>query len=211
MESRVSASSSSGAAVTEVDDRVRRPFKYASWFSRCFFLWATPLLAQGNKRPLATEDLWGLRDSECAADAGSRLTAAWEREVAAKGRQHASLLRAVISTWGPHYVTPIALSTVFLALGCVSSAVFMRSIVRWFEDQDGSTSYVVGLAFALTLCEMGKVRWFCVFKSGVLFCYRGLHVNGDELSRLACCGLTAQSIMLNQMWHNNLVGTSGVA
>ena len=128
--------------------------------SRFLFLWASPLFAKGNKVPLKTEDLWALRDSEEAVYNGKRLQVAWEREVALHGKQ-ASLVKAVFRTWLPLYLWPMGFSTLFLTLGCLSSALFMRRLVVWFETQEGSTNYAVALVVLLTACEMGKVRHTC--------------------------------------------------
>ena len=118
-------------ACSEDVDRVKRPFKYAGVCSRLFFLWATPLFKKGNSTPLKVDDLWWLRDSETAASASGRLSAAWQDEQRRAGSR-ASLVKAVIRTWLPHYVWPITLSAVYLALGCLSSSVFMRSLIKWY-------------------------------------------------------------------------------
>jgi hypothetical protein len=118
------------------------PFANAGIVSRLFFLWATPLFAKGNTSPLKAEDLWPPRVSETAADSSSRLRSAWQAQVAHRGAAAASLVRAVVRTWARHYVWPVLLSCVYLALGCLSSAVFLRSLLRWFESRgEGGIGY----------------------------------------------------------------------
>ncbi|KAF0713899.1 hypothetical protein As57867_004154, partial [Aphanomyces stellatus] len=51
------------------------PGRYASVFSQLFFSWATPLMAQGNQRPLDKDDLWPV-DDDLRCDAVSHTFAA---------------------------------------------------------------------------------------------------------------------------------------
>ncbi len=67
-------------------------------------------------------------------------------------------MRAVFRTWLPRYLLPMAMSMLFLALGCLSAALFMRGLVQWFETRDEGVGRAVMLVILLTLSEMGKVR-----------------------------------------------------
>jgi hypothetical protein len=97
------------------------------------------------------------RRSERAEFAGDKLIAAWQAEVAAHG-DAASLKRAFSKTWAMWYIPAVIWATGYMVFGCLSGAVFMRTIIRWFETHEHSTSYMLAMVAALVISEITKVR-----------------------------------------------------
>ncbi len=129
-----------------------------------------------------------------------------QAELTARGPK-ASLIRAVVRTWLPRYVLPMTLSMLFLTLGCLSAALFMRGLVQWFERRDEGVGRAVMLVILLTLSEMGKVRTLITrrHQAGSVAWCPPPSVCERHCRRLHGCPVV-QSVFLNQMWHCNLVG-----
>lgn len=92
---------------------------------------------------------------------GERLARAWAREVATAG-PNASLTAAFVSAWKFQYILPVTWAFLWILFGCTSSAVLMRTILVWFQDQGGhSPAFIVGIVIAMMGSEICKV-WHAI-------------------------------------------------
>lgn len=96
------------------------------------------------------------RRSERSEFAGDKLIAAWQGEIATHG-DNASLKRAFTKTWATWYIPAVIWATGYMVFGCLSGAVFMRTLIRWFETHEHSVSYMMGIVIALVVSEITKV------------------------------------------------------
>lgn len=152
------------------DEGRRGPETRASVFSRLTFAWISPLMALGFARPLEERDLPALSEGDCAADNAVRFGKRW-REERARGREGASLVRALWRAYGGYFARTGLLKLAQDA-AMFLGPMLLQYLIRFVADS-GAPLWQ-GLVFSAALLVSSTLQTFCVhayffrvFRSGL--------------------------------------------
>uniref|UniRef100_A0A3Q2DK98 ATP-binding cassette, sub-family C (CFTR/MRP), member 12 n=1 Tax=Cyprinodon variegatus TaxID=28743 RepID=A0A3Q2DK98_CYPVA len=132
------------------------PVDNASFLSFATFAWMTPMMWAIFKNRLDMSSL-SLSPFDVADTSGERLQRIWEEEVARKGLEKASLVKAVLRFQRTRFI--LAVFVGFLAFGSafVGPGIIVNKILNYIENPGKSTvTYGAGLAVALFCTEFFK-------------------------------------------------------
>ncbi|XP_038134547.1 multidrug resistance-associated protein 9 [Cyprinodon tularosa] len=132
------------------------PVDNASFLSFTTFAWMTPMMWAIFKNRLDMSSL-SLSPFDVADTSGERLQRIWEEEVARKGLEKASLVKAVLRFQRTRFI--LAVFVGFLAFGSafVGPGIIVNKILNYIENPGKSTvTYGAGLAVALFCTEFFK-------------------------------------------------------
>ncbi|XP_023713114.1 multidrug resistance-associated protein 5 isoform X5 [Cryptotermes secundus] len=132
----------------------------AGFLSFISFSWMSKYIYKAYRVGLTAEDIPEVSPLDSCDLNAQRLELLWQEEVSHKGPKRASFGSAV---WRFIRTRVIVSSIVFLlslALGFVSSTIFMRKLLEYAEDENGDVMMGVTWALCLTLAEFLRVILF---------------------------------------------------
>ncbi|OQR80612.1 ATP-binding Cassette (ABC) Superfamily, partial [Thraustotheca clavata] len=128
-----------GTAPLEEEDH---PYEKAGWFSRTFYLWATPLLRLGNQRQIDPSDIWPLQhDNQC-----SNVSHVFEP----KFRATRSVVKTILSTYGWRFLL-VGVLQVGSVLCTLYGPVVLRQVLEAIEREDDGFDVVLVLKYVVSL------------------------------------------------------------
>ncbi|XP_072237117.1 ATP-binding cassette sub-family C member 12 isoform X1 [Leuresthes tenuis] len=132
------------------------PVDKAGFLSFTTFAWMTPMMWAIFRNRLDLSSL-GLSQFDVADTSGERLQRLWEEEVAKKGLEKASLVRAVLRFQRTRLILSVVVGIFAMFAAFFGPAVLVNKILNYIEDPLNSTvTHGVGLAFALFISEFCK-------------------------------------------------------
>uniref|UniRef100_A0A669E2P6 Multidrug resistance-associated protein 4 n=1 Tax=Oreochromis niloticus TaxID=8128 RepID=A0A669E2P6_ORENI len=119
------------------------PLATASFFSRVFLCWLTPLLQLGQKRRLEENDMYSILQEDQSEALGEELQRFWDREVrhATKELLEPKLTRVLIKCYGRSY----AMAGIFTIK--VIQPLLLGKIIIFFENGDPDDQRSLGMAY----------------------------------------------------------------
>ncbi|XP_033100013.1 multidrug resistance-associated protein 4-like [Anneissia japonica] len=159
------------------------PYRNATWLSRLFFCWLTPLFKIGYKRPLEIQDMYPLLDNDKAEHLVDHLSRKWEKEVLqSKSSSYDPSLRWAVARfiWKPLMIT--ALFAFVEEFSRTIQPLFVSYLVMYFTmDSDITTQEAYVYATVIVLFSIVAVTAHHPF----FFCSSLLGMR----IRVACSGL----------------------
>uniref|UniRef100_A0AAX7U4I7 Multidrug resistance-associated protein 4 n=1 Tax=Astatotilapia calliptera TaxID=8154 RepID=A0AAX7U4I7_ASTCA len=131
------------------------PLATASFFSRVFLCWLTPLLQLGQKRRLEENDMYSILKEDQSEALGEELQRFWDREVrhATKELLKPKLTRVLIKCYGRSYV----MAGIFTIK--VIQPLLLGKIILFFENGDPDDQRSLGMAYvyaaAMSISTLG--------------------------------------------------------
>uniref|UniRef100_A0AAQ5XAY2 ATP-binding cassette, sub-family C (CFTR/MRP), member 12 n=1 Tax=Amphiprion ocellaris TaxID=80972 RepID=A0AAQ5XAY2_AMPOC len=132
------------------------PLDNAGFFSFTTFAWMTPMMWAMFRNKLDMSSL-NLSPLDAADTSGERLQRMWEEEVAKKGPEKASLVRAVLRFQRTRLIISVLVGILAMVAVFLGPAVLVYEILNYIEDSGTSTvTRGVGLAIGLFTTEFFK-------------------------------------------------------
>uniref|UniRef100_A0A3P8RLK8 ATP-binding cassette, sub-family C (CFTR/MRP), member 12 n=1 Tax=Amphiprion percula TaxID=161767 RepID=A0A3P8RLK8_AMPPE len=132
------------------------PLDNAGFFSFTTFAWMTPMMWAMFRNKLDMSSL-NLSPLDAADTSGERLQRMWEEEVAKKGPEKASLVRAVLRFQRTRLIISVLVGILAMVAVFLGPAVLVYEILNYIEDPGTSTvTRGVGLAIGLFTTEFFK-------------------------------------------------------
>lgn len=124
------------------------PLATASFFSRVFLCWLTPLLQLGQKRRLEENDMYSILQEDQSEALGEELQRFWDREVrhATKELLEPKLTRVLIKCYGRSYAMA-GIFVFFLETIKVIQPLLLGKIIIFFENGDPDDQRSLGMAY----------------------------------------------------------------
>ncbi|XP_063323041.1 ATP-binding cassette sub-family C member 4-like isoform X4 [Pelmatolapia mariae] len=124
------------------------PLATASFFSRVFLCWLTPLLQLGKKRRLEENDMYSILQEDQSEALGEELQRFWDREVrhATKELLKPKLTRVLIKCYGRSYAMA-GIFVFFLETIKVIQPLLLGKIILFFENGDPDDQRSLGMAY----------------------------------------------------------------
>ncbi|KAL3999292.1 ATP-dependent DNA helicase PIF1 [Sarotherodon galilaeus] len=124
------------------------PLATASFFSRVFLCWLTPLLQLGQKRRLEENDMYSILQEDQSEALGEELQRFWDREVrhATKELLKPKLTRVLIKCYGRSYAMA-GIFVFFLETIKVIQPLLLGKIILFFENGDPDDQRSLGMAY----------------------------------------------------------------
>ena len=173
-----------------------RSLDSASLLSALFFVWASPLVAIGLRRPLESEDLLPLSEAAKAAPAVASLSGRWESELAGvhtfsaailsrlfcrTARARTSFARAALAEVLPQLFMVWLWKLGWLCFGLLSNFVILRALIDNVSSK-GPTSTGLALAAAFFACE--SARSLCVNRHWLIAVLAGVRLRAGARALL---------------------------
>ncbi|XP_005744339.1 multidrug resistance-associated protein 4-like [Pundamilia nyererei] len=136
------------------------PLATASFFSRVFLCWLTPLLQLGQKRRLEENDMYSILKEDQSEALGEELQRFWDREVrhATKELLKPKLTRVLIKCYGRSYAMA-GIFVFFLETIKVIQPLLLGKIILFFENGDPDDQRSLGMAYvyaaAMSISTLG--------------------------------------------------------
>ncbi|XP_035769422.1 multidrug resistance-associated protein 4-like isoform X2 [Neolamprologus brichardi] len=136
------------------------PLATASFFSRVFLCWLTPLLQLGQKRRLEENDMHSILKEDQSEALGEELQRFWDREVrhATKELLKPKLTRVLIKCYGRCYAVA-GIFVFFLETIKVIQPLLLGKIILFFENGDPDDQRSLGMAYvyaaAMSISTLG--------------------------------------------------------
>ncbi|XP_027870979.1 multidrug resistance-associated protein 9 isoform X1 [Xiphophorus couchianus] len=132
------------------------PVDKAGFLSFTTFAWMTPMMWAIFRNRLDLSSL-SLSPFDVADTSGERLQRLWEEEVAKKGLEKASLVRAVLRFQRTRLILSVIIGTFAMGAAFVGPGILVNEILNYIESPEKSTvAHGVGLAVALFCTEFLK-------------------------------------------------------
>lgn len=147
----------------------------ASLISHALFIWASPLIAVGLRRPVLIQDVLHLRPTETSRLSGADLEAVWnsEQESARKAGRTPSFQKVVINFVMVELAWVSAWKMGWLVFGLLSNGFLLRALIENLAN-DGSVAEGLVLAFSFFLVE--TARSVCVNRHWLLAVLAGVRL-----------------------------------
>ncbi|XP_077020887.1 ATP-binding cassette sub-family C member 3 isoform X2 [Tamandua tetradactyla] len=168
------------------------PEASAGFLSRLSFWWFTEMITLGYRRPLKEEDLWSLREEDCAQRVVQRLLEAWKKqqrnktavafgkkvssegEVLLEGQprpREPSFLRALLAAFGPSFLISFFFKLAQDLLSFVSPQL-LSILIRFISTPEAPSWWgflVTGLMFTCSVVQTLVLHQFyhSVFVAGL--------------------------------------------
>ena len=159
------------------------PLNEASIISSAFFIWASPLIAIGTRRPVQMKDILDVRASERAQIAGNEISRRWfNEETLARIEKRAPSFQRVIF----HYILPDLIWVSFwkmgwLIFGLLSNGLLLRALI---ENLATKGPLLEGLGYALGFFVIETGRSICVNRHWLLAVLLGVRLRAGARSLL---------------------------
>uniref|UniRef100_A0A3B4GQP1 Multidrug resistance-associated protein 4-like n=1 Tax=Pundamilia nyererei TaxID=303518 RepID=A0A3B4GQP1_9CICH len=137
------------------------PLATASFFSRVFLCWLTPLLQLGQKRRLEENDMYSILKEDQSEALGEELQRFWDREVrhATKELLKPKLTRVLIKCYGRSYAMLAFIVFVIKETIKVIQPLLLGKIILFFENGDPDDQRSLGMAYvyaaAMSISTLG--------------------------------------------------------
>ncbi|XP_063238702.1 ATP-binding cassette sub-family C member 5-like isoform X1 [Bacillus rossius redtenbacheri] len=132
----------------------------AGLFSSITFSWMSQYMYKAYKKGLYPEDIPHVSPFDSSDLNAQRLELLWQKEVTQKGRKDASFGRVVWRFVRTRVLISSLLFSLSLAIGFVSPTIFMRKLLEYAEDGNGTAEEGVKWAVCLTLAEFFRIFFF---------------------------------------------------
>eukprot|EP01052_Picozoa_sp_SAG31_P044657 SAG31_NODE_7868_length_1579_cov_2.058108_1_plen_240_part_10 len=138
------------------------PEANASWFSRLWFLWVTPMIQLGNRTHLEADDFWAIDDHDCCEANFRRFDVLWRLEEAAARRASRSvdILRPIVVFAAPMIVRTACLQLISVACKFIRP-LLLQQILLLVEGQGGVVARDRGWVLALALFLTTVIDFLC--------------------------------------------------
>ncbi|KAI8344113.1 multi drug resistance-associated protein MRP [Chlamydoabsidia padenii] len=156
----------------DYDDSKLNPEESSSIFNRLLFLWMSPMIQKGYKKPLTMEDLWNLQHEDQSRSLSEQFEKDWNRELK---RKSPSLARAVAKTCGGKYALA-GLLKLTKDLLQYTQPVLLKQLILWVgsyltdhpQPADYGVLIAVGMLLSSALQTICLHQYFHIcFKTGM--------------------------------------------
>ncbi|XP_044000528.1 ATP-binding cassette sub-family C member 12 isoform X1 [Gambusia affinis] len=132
------------------------PVDNAGFLSFTTFAWMTPMMWAIFRNRLDLSSL-SLSPFDVADTSGERLRRLWEEEVAKKGLEKASLVKAVLRFQRTRLILSVVIGTFAMGAAFIGPGILVNEILNYIESPEKSTvAHGVGLAVGLFCTEFLK-------------------------------------------------------
>ena len=143
------------------------PLNRANILSSAFFIWASPLISTGMRRPVQMADVLELLESETARIAGDDLRLRWAAEEAAAllEQRQPSFQRVVLNYVLPDLAWVAVWKMGWLLFGLLSNGFLLQALI---ENLQTRGSLLEGLGYAVAFFFVETARSVCVNRHWLL-------------------------------------------
>lgn len=122
------------------------PYTNASLFSRAIFSWVSPLVKKGHKQSLNQNDLFPVTSYMSAERNIKHFIHVWEEELATRGLENASVMRAVYVANKPQIRKTFFIMCFWVCFFLLTPLFFMRQLIAFVSSDD---PIEIGIALAI--------------------------------------------------------------
>ncbi|XP_022095164.1 multidrug resistance-associated protein 5-like [Acanthaster planci] len=147
------------------------PMDQANILSTIWFCWLTPVFYKAWKGTLSKEDLFSCSPYDSAKINCDRLERLWQNELKHRGPEKASLARVYFWFLVKRSIFSCLSSFIAIMANCVSSAVLVRLLLEYCQQQTSNLGYGLMLAGLMVLCQVMLVTfmsfgWYMNIRTG---------------------------------------------
>ncbi|CAH1782332.1 unnamed protein product [Owenia fusiformis] len=139
------------------------PMEDVGLFSYMFINYLTPLMIKIYKAKEPLNELWAPMPSLSAEVTGERMQREWDKELASKGQDKASLFRAMMRSVQTRIYIVIVILCVLIVFSFVGPAVLVRLILEYVQLNLTDVKYGVMLIVLLFVNEVGRTLMFAIY------------------------------------------------
>ncbi|XP_033097216.1 multidrug resistance-associated protein 5-like [Anneissia japonica] len=133
------------------------PLDHMGLFSMLTCSWLTPVYRKAYKRTLKYGDLWDLSDNDNSETNGQRFERLWLEELAAKGKEEASLKKVCYRFIRTRHMFMLLGLFMWLFSAFASSAFLVQDLLKYIEDQNDDLAYGLTLVLGILLLNISRV------------------------------------------------------
>ncbi|XP_038051020.1 multidrug resistance-associated protein 5-like [Patiria miniata] len=147
------------------------PMDQANILSTLWFSWMTPVFYKSWKGTLEKEDLFSCSPYDSAKNNCDRLEHLWQKELERRGPEKASLARVYFWFLAKRSLLSCLFSFIAIFSNCISSAVLVRLLLEYCQQETADLGYGLKLAGLMVLCQVVLVTfmgygWYMNIRTG---------------------------------------------
>ena len=141
-----------------LSDGDQSPRMSASFFSRIFFTWCTPLIYAGAKSPLSLNALWKIYPDQMSVSLTNLFFTSYNKSQANVDQKRNSILPALLKSFGGSYIICLIFKIISDVLLLLTPKI-MKLIIKYADSNDPNR-VVLGCsssAFLFLVCELQSI------------------------------------------------------